>query len=1133
MRLLTLDFLNVNSLGGHWHIDFTVANYRTSPLFAITGSTGSGKSSILDAVSLALYGETPRVKNAGEKKTDAKTDLSAKDRYDESCPMLTKGTKEIRASVRFEASGRLFGSTWRRYVKRTGKLSEAQVELIEYASETDTEGRILTTKAKEWSDLIVQVTKMNFKTFTRSVLLAQGAFSNFLRASENDRAQILEDITGTDIYSEIGRRVYDRWKTENQKTADMKTRLEASAPLPSEERATLEKETADIQTAHTSAKKTLDTLTAALNWRRETNAAEATVTEKIEALTGAENDLKAYETESRRAGKARAALAPIRLYQEGKRLEHDIEDLDRQRNEIAVRLGTLEAHREARTAAIEQTSLALTDAKKAVDDFAIPYREMIEADTAITGLIAQKNRQAQALIRAQAKRKETESAAQTALAAEKLALRQVEADKAEFDANRVDDLIEPQLNGLTAAVAILTEKKRALTDIHRRVTEAEEKVGRLEKTLNDALAKVQADTDAAQSLRATQAEVLRRYETAKGSDTPETAFEAVADLTARMVAAGEAQRLLEDRAHFAAGLTELKAVVERNEKLNTFLESTLTRFDTHLGDLDTREPGLIAQLASGLDAYVARLTAERHAIIEHTAEVDVLRTAADRVERLARDAERTALESESARLKADTALSHEKESLTSLRNTLKLTEEAFDDARNAFKTALSSLPETLREGTPETVLVTLNERARVRRTFLDGMQKNRDALHAAQEKAAVLRRDTDNACETVTNAQTEVTETDARLTERLTDRRNRFGDTDPNREKTRLTEVLNSAQKAYRAAEENDRQAREETNSLTMLDDSLKKQRAKNTELLSTKNAERDQLMMKEHFADIDSLLSAELTTTEIETIEREAKRRADKAALLSGQMTQAKETYDKLEAMKLSDDNATTLAIKVSEVEGIFLQLTQKGAQLAEKLETDNRKREANAAALKAIEAQTAIADQWDRLRELIGSSTGQVFRAAAQKITFRILLQYANEAMSTMTGRYWLHAAGEGGLSVDVIDNDMGGQIRTSKNLSGGESFMVSLALALGLSRMGGKNLRVDTLFLDEGFGTLDDTTLNNALYALENLQASSGKLIGIISHVKSVKDRIQNHITVTQRAGSGLSTLRGPGVTRLTDA
>ena len=136
----------------------------------------------------------------------------------------------------------------------------------------------------------------------------------------------------------------------------------------------------------------------------------------------------------------------------------------------------------------------------------------------------------------------------------------------------------------------------------------------------------------------------------------------------------------------------------------------------------------------------------------------------------------------------------------------------------------------------------------------------------------------------------------------------------------------------------------------------------------------------------------------------------------------------------------------------------------------------------------------------------------------------------MKTMTSRYQLLTGTQSGLALNVLDKDMGSIVRTSQNLSGGETFIVSLSLALGLSRMGGEHLRVDTLFLDEGFGTLDEQTLDKALYALETLQKSSGKLIGLISHVKSIRDRIDAQIVVTGRPGSGRSVLSGPGVRKL---
>jgi exonuclease SbcC len=116
-------------------------------------------------------------------------------------------------------------------------------------------------------------------------------------------------------------------------------------------------------------------------------------------------------------------------------------------------------------------------------------------------------------------------------------------------------------------------------------------------------------------------------------------------------------------------------------------------------------------------------------------------------------------------------------------------------------------------------------------------------------------------------------------------------------------------------------------------------------------------------------------------------------------------------------------------------------------------------------------------------------------------------------------------------VIDNYQAGEIRSTKNLSGGEAFIVSLALALGLSQMASHNVRVDSLFLDEGFGTLDDEALDTALETLAGLQ-QEGKLIGVISHVQALKERIATQIQVTPDSG-GRSRLSGPGCVQLAPA
>ena len=176
------------------------------------------------------------------------------------------------------------------------------------------------------------------------------------------------------------------------------------------------------------------------------------------------------------------------------------------------------------------------------------------------------------------------------------------------------------------------------------------------------------------------------------------------------------------------------------------------------------------------------------------------------------------------------------------------------------------------------------------------------------------------------------------------------------------------------------------------------------------------------------------------------------------------------------------------------------------------------------AIEAQKKEYHRWEKLHGLIGSADGKKYRNFAQGLTFEVLVSHANRQMEKMTDRYLLIRDDEQPLELNVVDNYQSGEIRSTKNLSGGESFIVSLALALGLSKMASRKVRVDSLFLDEGFGTLDEEALETALETLSGLQQDD-KLIGIISHVSALKDRISTQITIAPVSG-GRSSLAGPG-------
>jgi len=147
---------------------------------------------------------------------------------------------------------------------------------------------------------------------------------------------------------------------------------------------------------------------------------------------------------------------------------------------------------------------------------------------------------------------------------------------------------------------------------------------------------------------------------------------------------------------------------------------------------------------------------------------------------------------------------------------------------------------------------------------------------------------------------------------------------------------------------------------------------------------------------------------------------------------------------------------------------------------------------------------------------------------LTFETLVGHANDHLRRLSDRYLLEPDAARPLTLNVLDNYQAGELRSTRNLSGGESFLVSLALALGLSRMASRNVRVESLFLDEGFGTLDEEALEGALSALAGLR-QEGLLIGVISHVEALKERIGVQIRVVP-TGGGRSALEGPGCRRV---
>ena len=211
----------------------------------------------------------------------------------------------------------------------------------------------------------------------------------------------------------------------------------------------------------------------------------------------------------------------------------------------------------------------------------------------------------------------------------------------------------------------------------------------------------------------------------------------------------------------------------------------------------------------------------------------------------------------------------------------------------------------------------------------------------------------------------------------------------------------------------------------------------------------------------------------------------------------------------------------QLQRLQGLSKALNERQGELRAQLQGDEQRRQGLQALFAEIGAKQAEYDLWQQLNSLIGSADGAKYRKFAQGLTLDHLVYLANQQLQRLHGRYQLARRSSGELELEVVDTWQGDVARDCKTLSGGESFLVSLALALALSDLVSHKTSIDSLFLDEGFGTLDGETLEVALDALDALNAS-GKMIGVISHVEALKERIPVQLKVHKSVGLGYSAL-----------
>ncbi|MCF6355613.1 MAG: hypothetical protein L3J26_11035 [Candidatus Polarisedimenticolaceae bacterium] len=356
------------------------------------------------------------------------------------------------------------------------------------------------------------------------------------------------------------------------------------------------------------------------------------------------------------------------------------------------------------------------------------------------------------------------------------------------------------------------------------------------------------------------------------------------------------------------------------------------------------------------------------------------------------------------------------------------------------------------------------------------------------------------------------------------ERQDIYGDKNPDDEELRLSNAIDSADKKLEAARQKLSAANQALSQLKSKIEELKKSiEIRGIQLKSLEEAFLVRLR-ESGFADEENHKAAYLPENERKTLAQQSQKLADEKTELTSK--------DRENAKRLETEHQKQITDKPLDELGnalVMLLSNQKSLQqeiggIRQKLKDNEELKQKQQERAQAIDAQKCECSRWDLLHELIGSADGRKYRNFAQGLTFEMMIGHANRQLQKMTDRYLLIHDATQPLELNVIDNYQAGEVRSTKNLSGGESFIVSLSLALGLSHMASKNVRVDSLFLDEGFGTLDEEALDTALETLAGLQ-QDGKLIGVISHVPALKERISTQIRVITQTG-GRSLISGPG-------
>ncbi len=1079
MKILTVRFKNLNALVGEWMIDFTHPAYEADGIFAITGPTGSGKTTILDALCLALYGRTPRLGAITQNSNE----------------IMSRHTGECFAEVVFATPAGRYRCYWGQHRARRqaeGNLQPARHELAEADR-----GTLIASGIQDVQQAIPKLTGLNYERFTRSMLLAQGSFAAFLQAGADERAPLLEQITGTEIYAQISKTVHEKRRDEQMRYEALCGQRDTIMLLDAEQEQLLRQEHQHYAAHNRRCERQIEQGLQALQWlqtleqikqdQEQLNAQQEQHLKKIVAFQPEQERLEWAE----KAARFEAHYAALQALHEQQEEQEQV--LQRYRSALPAR----ERSAEAAHLNYQHVTHQYEQAERRLEELQPVWEEAQRLDEQLKGI--------DSVLRTLYERKEQlcsrKQNKQKACAHMRVQLSDVEKQLQDIQhyqqRHAADYQLGEQLGRFEQQIEQLSAHNEHIELLHQQMNAVQSKIaGNTRQELETQQRQLE------QQLRQQQEQLEQEQRALAALLQQETIY----SLRKRLDDAREKLSLR----RLVAEFEEQRAMLQKGEPCPLCGALEHPWVSTSLGPVRTYQE-------------------EVHALTQQVQQAEKQLERINYLEQDGRQLKDKYDHNKQQLVILQAQIESKRQQLNDISTQLELIQhkaitlqQALAQGLEPFGLTISSLAQG------QAVYATLQRRWEQWKDYEQQAQRLREEQHNHQIMLQQYQRELNDLEEELAALQRHINEQEQEA-HRLQDRRQHLLGTTPVAEARQQFEAQLKQLSAQREhARERAQQAQQECAVYRQKIAQQAQLQQRLRQQFEAKQREFLQQIRAYGFQGREEYERRSLPVEERQLIQQRAQALMHRKIELQSALQRCTQRLQEERNKALTTQSTLEIEHELEQYRQALKIGNQKYNELEYQLRANEQAKKELAQYQEAVLKQQKELERWSALHDLIGSSDGKRFRNFAQGLSFAQLVYYANQQMQTMSARYLLQQDSTNPLLLNVIDNYQGGSVRSTQNLSGGESFIVSLALALGLSKMASHNVRIDSLFLDEGFGTLDEDALSLALDALANLRHES-KLIGLISHVATLKERIGTQIEVVTNQ-RGHSRLIGPGCQRL---